>query len=131
MSVGDMKILPGVYDFRKLYAHHAVSYVNLFRPEWAPAGTVCIGIKGIAADVVSLWDPPGPGRDLVTAPDLPGATEKCRQTRLWRPEHAEGGNYYFRYMDTNLFLAISADGYPTLLETPAPWRIDPVDLTAF
>ena len=125
----------GVANWRKIYLQKESASLTLSWPEWAPHGKCRIDIKGRgkAKDTQSLLPAHAKaqaGWGMVTAAD---PDPKNRDKRLWTPEHAEGGHYYFRYMDTNLFLAVSADGYPTLSETAAPWRLGPlesVDLTA-
>ena len=122
LGVGIKEDLPGFHNFRNIYVRPAKSYVNLFRPEWAPIGTVYIGITGLRGgngQLVPVWGRLKPGRGLVTA------YGSCtgQQIRLWKPIAVEGGWHVQCHSEQSLFLSIGADGCPTLSNTPAVWMI--------
>jgi len=122
LGVGTKEDLPGFHNFRNVYVRPATSYVKLFRPEWAPVGTVYIGITGLRGgngQLVPVWGTLKPGRGLMTA----SHSNTGQQIRLWKPIAVDDGWHFQCHSEQSLFLGIGADGYPTLSTTPAVWII--------
>lgn len=111
----------------------AASYLTIYRPSWAPTGTIQVHIKGLgkAKSEQCLVPSNGEAREgwgMVTAA-LNTKDNPETRNRLWIPVAVEGGWHFQYFLAPTLFLGIKADGHPTLSTTPVVWQMGTVDLT--